>query len=175
MRDTRCSMLDARLKNADLPLRHRESNIEYRVLDQTMSHFKVNPKDIFFILKEQLDYGSLCSLDRYKGLNEKIFDMLVTEAINFARGVVDPLQEIGEQFGVKFEDGKVTCPPEFREAFKGYGEDGWTAAARDPEYGGQGFPNMMRIVINDLMYGAYEQPYPSYGAFHKLYRYFGPQ
>ena len=44
-----------------------------------MAHFKVNPKDIFFILKEQLDYESLCSLDRYKGLNEKTFDMLVTE------------------------------------------------------------------------------------------------
>ena len=67
-----------------------------------MGHFKVNQKDIFFILKEQLQYGALGKLDRYKGLNEKTFDMLVTEAINFARGVVDPLQEIGEKHGVKF-------------------------------------------------------------------------
>ena len=119
-----------------------------------MPHFKINQKDVFFILKEQLDYGTLGALDRYKGLNEKTFDMLITEALKFARGVVDPLQEIGEEFGVKFEDGKVTCPPEFKKAFKKYGEDGWTAAVRDPEYGGQGFPHMMRIVINDLMYGA---------------------
>ena len=137
-----------------------------------MPHFKVNPKDIFFILKEQLDYGSLCSLARYKGLNEKTFDMLVTEAINFARGVVDPLQEIGEQFGVKFENGKVACPPEFKEAFKRYGEDGWTAAARDPQYGGQGFPHMMRIVINDLMYGACQSfnmaPSLTHGAAHLI-------
>ena len=118
-----------------------------------MPHFKVNQKDIFFILKEQLNYGALCSLERYKDLNEKAFDMLVSEAISFARGVVDPLQEIGEAHGVKFENNKVSCPPEFREAFRQYGEDGWTAAARDPEYGGQGFPNMMRIVVNDLMYG----------------------
>ena len=31
-----------------------------------MGHFKVNQKDIFFILKEQLNYGHLCTLDRYR-------------------------------------------------------------------------------------------------------------
>ena len=137
-----------------------------------MSHFKINQKDVFFILKEQLNYGTLGSLDRYEGLNEKTFDMLITEALKFARGVVDPLQEIGEQYGVKFEDGKVTCPPEFKTAFKQYGEDGWTAAVRDPEYGGQGFPNMMRIVINDLMYGACQSfnmaPSLTHGAAHLI-------
>ena len=137
-----------------------------------MGHFKVNQKDIFFILKEQLQYGSIGTLDRYKGLNEKTFDMLVTEAINFARGVVDPLQEIGEKHGLKYENGKVACPPEFREAFKQYGQDGWIAAARDPEYGGQGFPNMMRIVINDMMYGACQAfnmaPSLTHGAAHLI-------
>ena len=55
-----------------------------------MGHFKVNQKDIFFILKEQLRYGALVTLDRYNGLSEKTFDTLVSEAINFARGVVRP-------------------------------------------------------------------------------------
>jgi alkylation response protein AidB-like acyl-CoA dehydrogenase len=137
-----------------------------------MPHFKVNQKDIFFILKEQLNYGSVCSLERYKGLNEKALDLLVTEALRFARGVVDPLQEIGEQFGVKFEDGNVTCPAEFKKVFKQYGQDGWTAAVRDPVYGGQGFPHMMRIVVNDLMYGACQSfnmaPSLTHGAAHLI-------
>ncbi len=137
-----------------------------------MPHFKVNQKDIFFILKEQLNYGCLCSLERYQGLNEKTLDLLVSEAMRFARGVVDPLQEIGEAFGVKFEEGNVTCPPEFREAFKQYGRDGWTAAARDAEYGGQGLPHMMRIVVNDLMYGACQAfnmaPSLTHGAAHLI-------
>jgi alkylation response protein AidB-like acyl-CoA dehydrogenase len=137
-----------------------------------MPHFKINQKDIFFILKEQLKYGSLCSLARYNDLNEKTFDMLVTEAISFARGVVDPLQEIGEAHGVQFENGKVACPSEFRDAFRQYGEDGWTAAARDTEYGGQGFPHMMRIVVNDLMYGACQAfnmaPSLTHGAAHLI-------
>ena len=137
-----------------------------------MPHFKVNQKDIFFILKEQLNYASLCSLERYKDLNEKTLDMLVSEAITFARGALDPLQEIGEDWGVRFEKGKVTCAPEFRKVFKQYGQDGWIAAARDEEYGGQGFPNMMRIVINDMMYGACQAfnmaPSLTHGAAHLI-------
>jgi alkylation response protein AidB-like acyl-CoA dehydrogenase len=137
-----------------------------------MGHFKVNRNDIFFILKEQLNYSSLCSLERYKDLVEKTLDLLVAEAINLARGVVDPLQEIGEKWGVKFENEKVSCPPEFKRAFGQFGRDGWIAAARDPEYGGQGFPHMMRIVVNDLMYGACQAfnmaPSLTHGAAHLI-------
>jgi hypothetical protein len=137
-----------------------------------MGHFKVNAKDVLFILKEQLNYGRLCTLDRYKGQNERILDMLVKEAIEFAKGVVDPLNEIGETVGLRFENNQVICPPEFRSAFKQYGADGWTAAVRDIEYGGQGFPNMMRIVINDLMYGACQSfnmaPSLTHGAAHLI-------
>ena len=137
-----------------------------------MTHFKVNPKDIFFILKEQLNYSSLCKLERYRDLNEKTLDLLVTEAVRFARGVVAPLQEIGEKEGVTFTGGQVRCPAEFRKAFRQYGREGWTAAARDPEFGGQGFPHMMRIVINDLMYGACQSfnmaPSLTHGAAHLI-------
>jgi len=137
-----------------------------------MANFMVNRKDVLFILKEQLNYGSLCALDRYRDLNEKTFDLLVGEAASFAAGVLDPLNEIGETRGVTFEAGKVICPPEFRQVFKQYGTDGWIAASRDPEYGGQGFPHMMRIVINDMMYGACQAfnmaPSLTHGAAHLI-------
>jgi hypothetical protein len=41
-----------------------------------MTHFKVNERDIFFILKEQLHYGALCRLERYRELDEATLDML---------------------------------------------------------------------------------------------------
>ena len=137
-----------------------------------MGHFKLNEKDVFFILKDQLDYGRLCELDRYRELDEDTLDMLVTEAVKFAKSEIEPLQEIGENWGVVFEEGRVRCAPEFKDAFKLYGGNGWTAAARDPEYGGQGFPHMMRIVINDLMYGAAQSfnmaPSLTHGAAHLI-------
>lgn len=137
-----------------------------------MAHFKVNDADIFFILKDQLNYGSLCELDRYSELDEDMLDMLVNEAVKFAMGEIDPLNEIGEKWGVVFEDGKVRCPPEFKKAFRLCGENGWTAASRDVEYGGQGFPHMMRSVINDLLYGACQSfnmaPSLTHGAAHLI-------
>ena len=137
-----------------------------------MGHFKINEKDVFFILKDQLNYANLCRLERYRELDADTLDMMVAEAIKFAKGVVAPLQAIGEKWGVDFENNQVRCAPEFREAFKVYGENGWTAAARNPEYGGQGFPHMMRIVINDLMYGAAQSfnmaPSLTHGAAHLI-------
>ncbi|MBM3299587.1 MAG: acyl-CoA dehydrogenase, partial [Deltaproteobacteria bacterium] len=119
-----------------------------------MGHYKVNEQDVFFILREQLHFSDLCKLERYRELDSDTLEMVVAEAIKFAREVIDPLQKLGEKWGVIFEQGTVRCAPEFREAFRLYGENGWTAAARDPRYGGQGLPHMMRIVINDFMYGA---------------------
>jgi alkylation response protein AidB-like acyl-CoA dehydrogenase len=144
-----------------------------------MGHFKINEKDLYFILKDQLNYGSLCTLQRYRELDEETLDMLVQEAVKFAFGAIEPLQEIGEQWGVVYEDGQVRCAPEYREAFRLYGENGWTAAARDPEYGGQGFPHMMRIVINDLMYGAAQSfnmaPSLTHGAAHLIENFATPE
>jgi alkylation response protein AidB-like acyl-CoA dehydrogenase len=137
-----------------------------------MGHFKINEKDPLFILKDQLNYGSLCRLARYKELDEETLDMLVTEALKFAKGVVEPLQEIGEKWGIRFENNQVRCAPEFKEAFRLYGENGWIAAARSPRYGGQGFPHMMRIVVNDFMYGAAQSfnmaPSLTHGAAHLI-------
>ncbi len=137
-----------------------------------MSHYKVNEKDIFFILKEQLGYGQLCRFQRYSELDEATLDMLVKEAVKFAKTEISPLQEIGEKWGAVYENGQVRCPPEFKKAFELYAENGWLAAVRDPEYGGQGFPQMMRIVINDLMYGACQSfnmaPSLTHGAAHLI-------
>lgn len=119
-----------------------------------MSHFKVDERDIFFILKEQLNYGDLCKLDQYRDLDEETLDMLVAEAVKFAHRVVAPLQESGDRQGVTFSEGTVRCAPGFKEAFSLCGENGWIAAASGTDFGGQGFPRLMGVVISDLMYGS---------------------
>jgi alkylation response protein AidB-like acyl-CoA dehydrogenase len=137
-----------------------------------MTDYKINLKDILFILNDQLDYGSLCTLPRYKDLNDKTLDLAVNEAARFAKKVIDPLQEIGETKGVIFKDGQVSCADEFKDAYRQYAAAGWISAARNPEFGGQGFPHMMRIVVNDLMYGACQSfnmaPSLTHGAAHLI-------
>ncbi|HTY22890.1 MAG TPA: acyl-CoA dehydrogenase [Desulfomonilaceae bacterium] len=143
-----------------------------------MSNFKVNERDIYFILREQLNYGDLCKLPRYSELDVETLDMLIAEAVKFAGGVVAPLQEVGDKHGVILADGKVSCAPGFREAFNLYGENGWIGASSDTEFGGQGFPHLTDIVINDIMYGAclsfHMCPSLTHGAAH-LIESFGTQ
>lgn len=119
-----------------------------------MSHLKLNEKDIFFILKEQLRYGELCKLDQYREFDEEMLDMTVTQAVKFAKSEIAPLQEIGEKWGARYENGEVKCAPEFRKAFRTHAENGWLSPSGDPQWGGQGLPRMMHTVIEDLMYGA---------------------
>jgi alkylation response protein AidB-like acyl-CoA dehydrogenase len=137
-----------------------------------MSHFKVSERDIYFILKEQLNYEKLCEFNRYSGLDSATLDMVVSEAVKFASGVVAPLQEVGDRQGVTYTEGNVRCAPGLREAFRLFGENGWTACTSDPDYGGQGFPRMLGIVINDLMYGAcisfHMAPSLTHGAGHLI-------
>ena len=82
-----------------------------------MGHFKINEEDVFFILKDQLNYGSLCELEPFSDFDEDTLDMLVKEAIRFAKAELDPLREIGEEWGVVFEEGQVRCAPEFKKVF----------------------------------------------------------
>jgi len=119
-----------------------------------MDTYKVNQKEIFFILNEQLNYGKLCELEPYRDFNQKTLDLMVKEANNFARGVLAPLNEIGEKEGIKYENGKVICPAEYKSALKKFGEDGWISASSDTKYGGGGFPIIMRIIASDVMIGA---------------------
>ncbi len=137
-----------------------------------MASYKVNPKDIFFILKDQIGYGKLCEFERYKELDEETLDMLVNQAIKFAHAEIAPLFDIGEKWGVVFENGIVKNPPEFKKSFQVVAENGWIAPCEDPEWGGQGFPRMMTIILNDFFYGACQAfnmaPSLTHGAGHLI-------
>ena len=80
--------------------------------------------------------------------------MSVRGSNQISGSVIGPLQETGDKHGVLLADGKVNCAPGFRDAFQLFGENGWIAATSDPEYGGQGFPQTVGIVVNDVMYRA---------------------
>ncbi len=41
---------------------------------------------------------------------------------------------------VRHDDGSVTTPKGFKEAFKAYAEGGWIGLATNPDFGGQGLP-----------------------------------
>ena len=55
---------------------------------------------------------------------------------------------------VRHDDGSVTTPAGFKEAYRGFSAGGWIGLAGDPEYGGQGLPYVLAAVINEFVTSA---------------------
>ena len=81
----------------------------------------------------------------------RLVDAIISEGSKFAESILAPLHQIGDKEGCKFDNGIVTTPPGFKEAYAKYVAGGWPSLAGDPEYGGQGLPGSLSVVINELV------------------------
>jgi alkylation response protein AidB-like acyl-CoA dehydrogenase len=111
-------------------------------------------RDIDFVLYEQLDSEKLGKEKAYAGLNRKAFDMIVTEARNFAIKELLPVDVDSDRIGASFKDGKVTVPESFHRAFKLLRENEFTSMREDPEVGGQGLPHIIDRAAREYLSGA---------------------
>jgi alkylation response protein AidB-like acyl-CoA dehydrogenase len=111
-------------------------------------------RDIDFVLFEQLKVEELLRADKYRDLNRKMFDMVISEARNF--GIKELLPTHGEcdRQGVWFENGRVIVPECLRRPYKLFVEGEWIAMAEDPEVGGQGLPHVIRQAAFEYIVGA---------------------
>ncbi|OJW72201.1 MAG: acyl-CoA dehydrogenase [Sphingomonadales bacterium 63-6] len=64
-----------------------------------------------------------------------------------AAGEWAPLNRIGDVEGAQLENGTVTLPAGFAEAYAAYVEQGWNAISGPVEYGGQGLPYTLAINV----------------------------
>jgi hypothetical protein len=94
-----------------------------------MANLISDRRDIDFVLYEQLNVLVLTKLSKYKGYNRKTFDLILTEARNFALKELLPTWVDGDRVGVTFENGQVKVPPSFHRAFKLLCEGEWSALA----------------------------------------------
>jgi alkylation response protein AidB-like acyl-CoA dehydrogenase len=86
----------------------------------------------------------------FADFDQDTMSMMVDEAERFSREVLAPLNEASDRIGARFEDGVVTTPPGFKQAFKAYAESGWISLAGDPQYGGMGAPVMLEAATGEL-------------------------
>jgi alkylation response protein AidB-like acyl-CoA dehydrogenase len=119
-----------------------------------MSDYLVDVRDVRFLLFEYLDVEKLTEYPMFEDFNREMFEMIVEEALKQATEIAAPLGPLGDEKGVKFEDGKVEVPQEFVDAYKLYAEAGWIAGVADPEWGGQGLPLCMGAVAGEFFQGA---------------------
>src|SRR4051812_5407239 len=114
-----------------------------------MNNFKVPLRDIEFALFEvfhfEKHYAEYCpSLDR------ELTNALLTENAHFCEEILAPLSSVGDREGCRLIDGNVETPSGFKAAYQQYCDAGWPSLARSAEFGGQGLPQSLGIVMNEL-------------------------
>ena len=117
-----------------------------------MAEYKVPQRDIRFVLNEVFDVVSHYSkLPGCEEATEDIIAAILEEGGKFAERVVAPLNQEGDRLGCQFDDGVVSTPVGFKEAYAQYVEGGWPSLAHQPEWGGQGLPESLGVVISEMM------------------------
>ena len=110
-------------------------------------------RDVDFVLHEMLNVGELSKHELFADFNRKTIDMVVSEARNFALKEILPANEEGDK-GCVFENGQVKTPESFKRIFDLYCEGEWIGASEDPEFGGQGMPNVLNLAAAEFFSGA---------------------
>ena len=108
-----------------------------------------------FALKEVVGVESLSELPAFNEVGLEALDSLLDEASRFFNEVISPTNRTGDLEGSLLnDDGSVSTPTGFREAYAQYVDAGWGAISFDPEYGGGGFPWLVGIAITEMLTAA---------------------
>ncbi|HMW70677.1 MAG TPA: acyl-CoA dehydrogenase C-terminal domain-containing protein [Cellvibrionaceae bacterium] len=138
-----------------------------------MINYTIPKRDMMFVLFELLDYEQhLQSLSGPEALTRDVVEAIVDECGKFCENVIAPLNSSGDKEGCHWQDGVVTTPKGFKEAYQQYVAGGWPSMTHPVEYGGQGLPVSMETLVSDMVgaanwaWGMY--PGLSHGAMHTL-------
>ena len=93
-------------------------------------------------------------IEAYQEFSEELVRAIVAEGGRLAAEVMAPLNEVGDTHGCQLQDGEVTTPPGFKEAFAQLTEGGWLGLTGNPKFGGQGMPKSLAGLIEEMFWAA---------------------
>ncbi len=135
--------------------------------------YRAPQTDMRFVLHEVLkvaDHYQQFGMDDPPG--EDLINAVVEEGAKFCEQVLLPLNRSGDEEGCHIEDGVVTTPKGFKDAFDQFVENGWSGLTSPTEFGGQGLPESVGVAIKEMIdscnlsWGCY--PLLSHGASEAL-------
>ena len=112
--------------------------------------YKAPVRDLTFILNEVLEIDRYANQPGFADVSTDLVGQILEEGAKFAEEVIAPLNRIGDQEGCKWDNGKVTGPTGWKEAYHAMVEAGWPALSALPEHGGQGMPAVVAMAIGQF-------------------------
>ena len=117
-----------------------------------MTEFNAPVRDIQFLLHDVLQISKYSNLPGFADASSDVIDAIVEEGAKLASNVLHPINQSGDKEGcVRHEDGTVTTPKGFKEAYDQFREGGWQGLSFDPDYGGQGLPYVLSVALNEMI------------------------
>jgi alkylation response protein AidB-like acyl-CoA dehydrogenase len=116
-----------------------------------MPDYKAPVRDIQFVINEVLESEKLYqTLPGFEEATEDLMNAIIEEGARFSENVISPLNRSGDEEGCHWSEEGVKTPAGFKEAYQQYVDNGWPALSAQAEYGGQGMPSMLGIIMNEL-------------------------
>ena len=113
--------------------------------------YRAPVRDQAFVLNEVLRLDAYSNLPGFADASADVIQQVLEEAGRFCEGVLAPLNKVGDEEGcVWSQDRTVKTPTGFKEAYRQMVEGGWSGLAADPEYGGQGLPNVLNVAFSEM-------------------------
>ncbi len=120
-----------------------------------MPSYTAPTRDFRFIINEMLDIESYGNLPGFENASAEMVASILEESGKFTSEVVAPLNRVGDEEGcTRHEDGSVTTPTGFKEAFDLYREAGWGTLTLPEEFGGQNLPQVIGFAMKEMMSSA---------------------
>jgi alkylation response protein AidB-like acyl-CoA dehydrogenase len=106
--------------------------------------------DMLLALNHGAGLQAAVKAGHYGDFDHDIAAAVLEEAGRFASDVLAPLNVIGDEHGIKLDDGKVTTAPGWPDAYKRWTEAGWNAVSGPEAFGGQGLPLAINAVCTEI-------------------------
>ncbi|HKH05002.1 MAG TPA: acyl-CoA dehydrogenase [Acidimicrobiales bacterium] len=120
-----------------------------------MSEYAAPLADMRFVLENVVDLPGLAKLPSFEHADPELVYGALEEAGRFFAQQFAPLNRIGdEQHSRRNDDGSVTTPDGFKEAYRRYVDAGWGGVPFPADYGGGGFPWLVGVVIQEMITSA---------------------
>ncbi|APE31653.1 acyl-CoA dehydrogenase [Halomonas aestuarii] len=119
-----------------------------------MTPYAAPVRDFRFVLEELLEHGSL-ALPGFEEASPELVEAVLEEAAKLAGDVWAPLNASGDRQGcTRGQDGSVSVPDGFIEAYRAYAEGGWNGIGVSEALGGQGLPEVVASAVQEMLHGA---------------------
>ena len=114
-----------------------------------MITYKTPVDEYNFLLHDFLKISQQ-NIQSFSELNKDFTTEIFEMAGKLASDVLLPLNRIGDIEGCRLENDTVITPKGFTNAFKKLREDGWTSVDCEKEFGGQGLPTSISILLGEI-------------------------